>query len=163
MEHISAITVARCNGTLRSNQELDNDGTPNGYMVVEVDGENMEWWYKTVGKSRDYQMRGYSPARTGDGYVKVNIWNYTQGYWSEIEWWENGQKVGTFEKFKEEDPDYLKLHAERLSHLKGRAAKYAAPSKSDYMYRIKPSEGVRSGEIRVTDNFGKTYIEKVEW
>ena len=163
MDHISAITVARCNGTLRSNQELDSDGTPNGYMVVEVDGENLEWWYKTIGKNRDYQMRAYSPARTGDGYVKVNIWNYTQGYWSDIEWWENGQKVGVFEKSKEADPDYLKLHAEKLSHLKGRAAKYAAPKKSDYIYRIKPSEGARSGEIRVTDNFGKTYTAKVEW
>jgi hypothetical protein len=31
------------------------------------------------------------------------------------------------------------------------------------MFRIKPSEGVQSGEIRVTDNFGVTYTEKVEW
>ena len=163
MDHIEAITVARCNGTLRSNQELDNDGTPNGYMVVEVNGDNFEWWYKTVGKDRNYQMRAYSPVRTGDGYVKVNIWNYTQGYWGDIEWWENGQKVGVFEKSKEEDPDYVKLYTERLSHLKGRAAKYAKPGKSDYLYRVKPSAGATSGEIRVTDNFGVTYTEKVEW
>jgi hypothetical protein len=26
-----------------------------------------------------------------------------------------------------------------------------------------PTAGVRSGEIRVTDQFGKTYIQKVEW
>ena len=31
------------------------------------------------------------------------------------------------------------------------------------MFRIKPAEGVHSGEIRVTDNFGKTYTQKVEW
>ena len=163
MDHIMAITVARCNGTLRSNLEIDNDGTPNGYMVVTVDGENFDWWYKTVGKDRSYQMRTYSPARTGDGYVKINIWNYTPDFWSEIEWWENGQKVATFEKSKELDPDYVALHATKLTHLKGTAAKYARPAKSDYIYRIKPSEGVRSGEIRVTDNFGVTYTEKVEW
>ena len=163
MDHIEAITVARCIGTLRSNKELDNDGTPNGYMVVTVDGENFDWWYKTVGKNRDYQMRAYSPTRTGDGYVKVNIWNYTEGYWSDIEWWENGQKVSTFEKSKELDPDYVELHAAKLTHLKGTAAKYAQPAKSDYIFRVMPSEGVRSGEIRVTDNFGVTYTEKVEW
>ena len=163
MDHIEAITVARCIGTLRSNKELDNDGTPNGYMVVEVDGENFDWWYKTVGKNRDYQMRAYSPTRTGDGYVKVNIWNYTENYWSNIEWWENGKKVATFEKSKELDPDYVELHATKLTHLKGTAAKYAKPTKSDYIYRVMPSEGVRSGEIRVTDNFGTTYTEKVEW
>ena len=163
MGHISAIAVARCNGTLRSNLELDNDGTPNGYMVVNVDGENINWYYKTVGKDRSYQMRAYSPTRTGDGYVKVNIWNYTQGYWSDVEWWENGTKVATFEKHAEEDPDYLLMHSTRLTHLKGTAAKYARPTKSDYMFRVKPSEGVRSGEIRVTDNFGVTYTEKIEW
>ena len=53
--------------------------------------------------------------------------------------------------------------AEKLSHLRGTAAKYAKPAKSRYMFRVKPSEGVRSGEVRVTDNFGKTYTEKVEW
>jgi hypothetical protein len=132
-------------------------------MVVEVDGENFEWWYKSVGHDRSHQMRTYSPTRTGDGYVKVNVWNYTEGYWSDVEWWENGQKVATFEKSKEFDPDYVDLHAAKLTHLKGTAAKYARPAKSNYIYRVKPAEGVRSGEIRVTDNFGVTYTEKVEW
>ncbi|MBQ2027622.1 MAG: calcineurin-like phosphoesterase C-terminal domain-containing protein [Alistipes sp.] len=163
MSHISAITAARCIGTLRSNMEMDNSGVPNGYMVVDVDGENFEWWYKSVGHDRSYQMRAYSPVRTGDGYVKVNVWNHTEGYWSDVEWWENGVKVGSFENFAEPDPDYLQIHATKLTHLKGTAAKYAKPGKSRYMFRIKPSEGVRSGEIRVTDNFGKTYTQKVEW
>ena len=161
--HITCVAVARAIGQLRSNMEMMSDGEPNGYMVVEVDGENVKWWYKTVGKDRNYQMRPYSPLRTGDGYVKVNIWNYTVGTWSAVEWWENGKKVGEFQKVRELDPEYVKIFNEKLTHLKGIAADYAKPIKSDYMFRIKPSEGVRSGEIRVTDNFGVTYIEKVEW
>lgn len=163
MDHISCITVARAIGSLRSNQELSAQGEPNGYMVVEVDGEDVKWWYKVVGHDRNYQMRSYSPTRTGDGYVKVNIWNYSKDNWSPIEWWVDGKKIGEFEKSEEFDPDYLKLHAEKLGHLRGRAAKYAQPQKSDYIFRIKPGEGVRRGEIRVTDNFGVTYTEKVEW
>lgn len=163
MGHFSCITVARCNGVLRSNEFLSNDGQPNGYMVVEVNGEDVQWWYKTVGKDRNYQMRPYSPTRTGDGFVKVNIWNYSSDNWSAVEWWEGGQKIATFEKVEEFDPDYVDFHTTHLSHLRGRAAGYAAPAKSDYMFRVKPSEGVRSGEIRVTDNFGVTYTEKVEW
>ena len=163
MDHISCITVARAIGELRSNQELSSRGEPNGYMVVEVNGEDVKWWYKVVGKDRNYQMRPYSPTRTGDGYVKVNIWNYSSDNWGAIEWWENGKKVGEFEAANEFDPDYIKLHAEKLSHLTGRAKKYAEPHKSEYLFRFKPSEGVRSGEIRVTDNFGVTYSEKVEW
>ena len=164
MSHISAISVARCIGTIRSNMEMDTDGLPNGYVVVEVDNDNIEWWYKTVGHDRSYQMRAYSPARTGDGYVKANIWNYSSdSRWSAVEWWENGQKVGEFEQFEEEDPDYTQIFNEKLGHLTGRAKAYATPTKSRYMFRVKPSPGVTSGEIRVTDNFGKTYVEKVVW
>jgi hypothetical protein len=46
---------------------------------------------------------------------------------------------------------------------KGKVHDYTKPSKSSRMFRIKPSEGVRSGEIRVTDNFGHTYTCKIEW
>jgi hypothetical protein len=109
-------------------------------------------------------MRAYSPIRTGDGYVKANIWSYSpDSNWSTVEWWENGKKVGEFEQFAEADPDYMQIFTEKLSHIKGRAANYAKPAKSRYMFRIKPSEGVRSGEVRVKDNFGTTYTEKVEW
>lgn len=163
MGNISCISVARCNGTIRSNLELDNVGTPNGYMIVDVNGDDVRWSYKVVDHDRDYQMRAYSPLRTGDGYVKVNIWNYSPDYWSDVEWWENGQKIGIFEKHPELDPDYVELYNTRLSHLTGRAAAYATPEKSDYMFRIKPSEGVHSGEIRVKDNFGNIYTQKIEW
>ena len=46
---------------------------------------------------------------------------------------------------------------------KGKVHDYTKPNKSRYMFRVKPSEGVRSGEIRVKDNFGKEYTCKVEW
>ena len=164
MSHFSCISVCRCVGALRTNMEMDAAGRPNGYMVVEVDGEDVKWWYKSVGHDRSYQMRTYSPIRTGDGYVKANIWSYSpDSNWSTVEWWENGKKVGEFEQFAEADPDYMQIFTEKLSHIKGRAANYAKPAKSRYMFRIKPSEGVRSGEVRVKDNFGTTYTEKVEW
>ena len=40
---------------------------------------------------------------------------------------------------------------------------YSKPVKSPYLFRVKPSAGVREGEIRVTDSFGNTYTEKVAW
>lgn len=79
-----------------------------------------------------------------------------------MEWWENGVKVGEFEKHREPDPDYAILYADYIA--RNPKSIYGKPSpKSDFMFRIKPSEGIRSGEIRVTDNFGVTYIQKVEW
>ena len=160
-DNITCIAVARAIGDLRSNLRTMSDGEENGYMVVEVDGEDIKWWYKSIGRDRNYQMRPYTPAVTGDGYLKVNIWNYTTGIWSPIEWWENDKKVGEFDKHKEIDLNYLKLIEEHKA--KYPKSNIKPNTHSDYMFRIKPSEGVRSGEIRVTDNFGVTYTEKVEW
>ena len=173
--NVVAVAVARCSGNLRANRYLNVDGTPNGYMAVEVNGDNLEWYYKTIGRDRDYQIRAYSPVRTGDGYVKACIWNYTKNYWSQPEWWENGVKVANLEQHAEADLDAIEIN-KSVAHLaakadpsitwtssKGKVHDYTKPNKSRYMFRIKPSEGVRSGEIRVTDNFGKTYTCKVEW
>ena len=175
-DNVVAVSVARCSGNLRANRDLNVDGTPNGYMAVEVKNDNLEWYYKSIGHDRDYQMRAYSPVRTGDGYVKVNIWNYTKGFWSAPEWWENGVKVANLEQHAEADLDAIEIN-KSVAHLvakadpsvtwtdkkRKRVHDYTSPNKSRYMFRIKPSEGVRSGEIRVTDNFGRTYTQKVEW
>ncbi len=174
--NVEAVTVARCSGNLRANRDLNIDGTPNGYMAVEVNNDNLEWYYKSIGHDRNYQMRAYSPTRTGDGYVKVNIWNYTKGYWSAPEWWENGVKVANLEQHAEEDLDAIEINKAAAPLVakahpsvtwtdkkRNRVHDYTKPNKSRYMFRIKPSEGVRAGEIRVTDNFGKTYTCTVEW
>ena len=159
---MTSVTVARCNGVLRSNLELTNDGTPNGYMVVSVKDGQMSWYYQAVGQEARHQMRVYSPTRTESEYVKAVIWNHTPGFWGNPQWYEDGVLKGELEPIKEKDPDYLELF-KGLGHLKGRAMDYAKPADSQYMFRIKPSEGVRKGEVRVVDNFGVTYVQSVEW
>ena len=165
LKNISSICVARTCGGLHCNRDLYNDGTPNGYMVMEVDGENVEWYYKSIGHDRDYQMHIYAPTRTGGELVKVNIWNWSKNHWSTPEWWENGAKVGNMTHKYEKNIAFLEDHAKKGPHLYSPKSKHdtAKPYNAHGMFHIKPSEGVRSGEVRVTDNFGKVYIQKVEW
>ena len=165
LKNIISICVARTCGGLHCNRDLYNDGTPNGYMVMEVDGNNVEWYYKSIGHERDYQMHVYAPHRTGGELVKVNIWNWSKDYWSNPEWWENGVKVGKMAHKYEKDIAFLEDHKEKGPHMYSPKSKHdtAKPYNAHGMFHIKPSEGVRSGEVRVTDNFGKTYIQKVEW
>lgn len=159
---IDGVKVARCIGSPRINKHLASDGTTNGYMHVAVKGGQMEWYYKTIGHDRSHQMRVYSPTITGDGYVKATIWNYTKDYWTVPEWYENGVKVGELEKVLDIDPAYKEIFS-TLGHLRGAELENATPLKSEFMFRIKPSEGVRKGEVRVTDNFGVTYTQEIEW
>ena len=102
---------------------------------------------------------------TTSEYVKVNIWNHSPDTWSTPEWWENGVKVADMVcTGKEYDPDYQKIYAQLNNEKLGATErKYSKPAKSPYLFRVVPTAGVRSGEVRVTDNFGRTYIQKVEW
>ena len=154
-------TVSRCNGTLRHNHELASNGDPNGYIVAEVKGGDMTWQFKCIGKDTDYQMNVYSPERTKTEYVKVNIWNWIENFWTQPEWWENGVKVADLEMVKDYDVHYQELYAAWKEHGDPKK-KWADPQQST-MFRIKPSDGVSKGEVRVTDYFGNTYTQTIEW
>ena len=83
--------------------------------------------------------------------------------------------MANLEQHREADLDAIEIN-KAAAHLvakadpsvtwtssKGKVHDYTKPNKSRYMFRVKPSEGVRSGEIRVKDNFGKEYTCKLEW
>ena len=89
---------------------------------------------------------------------------YTKGgllITSEYITYENGAKVADMEDLRLEtllDP-YYKWICTNVHHVD-----YSEDEiKHDHLFRIKPSEGVKEGEVRVTDCFGKTYIRKVSW
>lgn len=72
--NIQCISVARCTGALRLNREIAAQGEPQGYMVMEVRGDSLSWYYKGVGTGKETQMRAYTPEKTSDATVKVNVW-----------------------------------------------------------------------------------------
>ena len=158
-ENIECISVARCTGALRFNKYISTDGTPQGYMVMNVSGDKVEWTYKSVGQPLDYQMRLYAPGRCGDAYVRSVIWNWSEG-WTMPEWWENGEKVGEMKLIRGIDPDYKDLWDKFTSK---RDRKYCKPQDDALIFAITPSEGARSGEVRVKDRYGKEYISNISW
>jgi len=157
--NIQCISVARCTGALRLNRELAAKGEPQGYMVMEVRGDSLSWYYKGVGTGKEIQMRGYSPEKTGDATVKVNIWNWSEG-WSTPEWYENGVKVADMALTKGFDPAYQEIYNTVTNKT---TRKYCKPSEKACIFAVTPTSGVRSGEIRVTDLFGNVYTETVTW
>ena len=159
LDNISCITVSRATGALRLNKYLNSDGTPQGYMVAEVEGKSMRWYYKSLGRDSSYQMKVYPPRRTDGAKIIANIWNYDDG-WSSVEWWENGKKVADMRQTEMEDPDYVDIFSEVKNAT---TRKYCAPQKSHNMFEVMPSANARSGEVHVTDKFGVTYISEIQW
>ena len=55
---------------------LCTDGTPAGYGIYEVDGDRIEWYYKSTGHPADYQIKLYDGRECPqfEGYAAANIW-----------------------------------------------------------------------------------------
>ena len=77
LDNIEVHTVVRATGDLHSNEYL-SAGTPRGYVVVEVDGENVSWKYRPlpyqtappVNTVPEYQLRAWDYDETGVAWLK---------------------------------------------------------------------------------------------
>lgn len=146
--------VARTTGELYINGDTGCDGTPRGYLVLDVAGRELSWYYKSADKPRDYQMRVYSPKRTNSDYVLANIWGYDVR-WGEVEWIEADGTKKTMTRTRHTDP--------QLEDIIASGGIGGAPTNSWHMFRIEPSSCAKGGTVRVTDRFGATYETAVAW
>ena len=157
--NIECISVTRCTGALRFNRELGPKGEPQGYMVMNVDGDKLDWYYKPVGGDKSDQMKIYPPSRTSDGNVLVNIWNWSEG-WSVPEWSEDGKTWTAMTPAPGTDPDYYELF---LTLDNATTRKYCTPSTEAVLFSADISDSCRSGYVRVTDMFGNNFSESISW
>lgn len=133
-----------------------DDGTPAGYGVYEVNGTDVKWYYKSVGKPKDYQMRVYNrgayPKKAGD--VAVNVWNWDEAW--KVEWIEDGTAKGAMRQEVDFDAE-----AVRLMSGEGKPGKYPwiEPRLTAHVFFATPSPTARRVEVVVTDRFGKQYRE----
>lgn len=66
--NVEVHTVSRVTGALWINEWLCEDGTPRGYVVAEIDGENLTWKFKptayqsvaAVGETPEYALRDFT-------------------------------------------------------------------------------------------------------
>ena len=135
-----------------------SDGTPNGYGVYEVNGSELKWYYKSVGKDRNHQFRVYPkgsvPGRPDE--VVVNVWNWDPEW--KVNWFENGKDQGAMKQEIGQDPLSVELHAG--ADLPARH-KFVDPSLTDHLFFAKVSAQAKDISIEVTDRFGQKYTDKI--
>lgn len=129
------------------------DGTPQGYGVYEVKGNEVKWYFKSSGHPREYQMRAY-PVGGSDEHpddVIVNVWNWDRTW--EVQWKEDGEDRGTMNQFTGYDPAVLEMLAdkEKLDF------KWIGPAKTDHLFKVTPHSKNSKIEIIVTDHFGEVF------
>lgn len=131
------------------------DGVPWGYYVYEVDGQDIRWYYKAVGQSRDVQFTAY---KVGDDPMKsnsivANVWNYDPQW--KVEWRENGVLQGEMTKFTGWDRTIVDDVENRRD--KEFTWKYIGAGETEHLFYATPSSVDSEVEIVVTDRFGKVY------
>ena len=129
------------------------DGTPSGYSVYDIRGEDVSWRYKATGHDESYQMRVYptgTDKRAPDEIV-ANVWDWDPG-WTVV-WYENGERRGAMARRDGYDPLSVELHTG--PDLPPRRT-WVEPIKTGHLFYAPAAPGAHV-TVEATDRFGRTY------
>lgn len=134
------------------------DGTPNGYGVYEVDGENIKWFYKATGKDKKHQMRIYPPGKHLNFPTEafINIWNYDKNW--QINCFADGKPIGIPVQKTAVDPLANEtMLGKNLPSIRG----WIEPNLTDHLFFISIPQNTKTLTTKATDGFGNTYEESM--
>ena len=163
---------------------IGKDGSPGGYRILNISGENLTWYFKGIERPADYQFRSYdrneihididkvAPSAkekyreqlaenlgeygelNKENYIYVNVWDWDPSWKVEIS--ENGKPLKVT-RFKGTDP----LHVMAYSVTRANMNKSLSfPSvNTRHLFKTKASAPDTTIEIKVTDRFGRIYKE----
>jgi hypothetical protein len=132
------------------------DGTPRGYGVYHVEGNDMKWYYKSTGEDKFYQMALFSDELTNQKRVIANVWNWDPQW--KVEYFADGQAKGEMENQKGYDPLAVKLY--KGDQLPAKRS-FAEPRKTDHIFVAHVDAGVKKVKVVATDRFGDKYESEV--
>lgn len=161
---------------------IGQDGSPSGYMVVKVNGNQFSWQFKGTGSPISTQFRTYDRNNihinasnyvpNGDAShqsafapglwatassaneVYINVWNYDPSWKVEVT---EGGKALSVSKVSAKDPLHLIAYtAKRLN--KNKTATFETTS-TGHMFKTTATSASSTLEIKVTDGFGNVYTE----
>ena len=127
------------------------DGSPNGYTVYEVDGNDISWYFKGKGCDKEDQMRLYVKEDT----LIVNVFNYDDNW--KLEYFEDGRNTGTPERYLGVDPIAKQAYEPGKNKMHG----WLGYSKTGHLFKVKINNTSARLKVVVTDRFGNKYEKEV--
>jgi 3',5'-cyclic AMP phosphodiesterase CpdA len=130
------------------------DGTPSGYSVYEVRGEEVRWTYKATGHPVEYQIRAYprgSDPKAPDELV-ANVWDWDPEW--RVVWYEDGDRKGEMSRRVGHDPMSVELHTG--PELPERRT-WVEPLPVGHLFYAPVSPDAREVRVEATDRFGRMY------
>lgn len=130
------------------------DGTPNGYVIFDVRGDDVSWRYKSTGLPLEHQMRVYpqgtDPNRPDE--IVANIWDWDPSW--RVVWYEGGERKGVMRQEMGLDPLAVELQQGRDRPARRR---WVEPRNTDHLFYARTSADPRDIIVEATDRFGRKY------
>lgn len=131
-----------------------NDGTPGGYKVFEKRDGSLQWYYKSNGYDKDFQVEIFPLGSSAmhPHSIVANVWDYDDS-WT-VRWSEDGVDKGSMIRTIEYSPLYkAELDA---AYPEGKTVPaYKRPRPNNHYFFATPSEGAKSVTIEVESRFGQ--------
>ncbi len=137
-----------------------HDGTPKGYSIYKVNGDNISWQYKSTGLPSDHQFEIYPPRSEFNetDELIVNIWAFDDGW--KAQWFEDGTLKGGLEKRTSSfDPQTVKLYKGDTLPAKHT---WVEPLKNNHMFFAKPGAAAKTITVTVTNKWGRVYSKSID-
>lgn len=177
VKSVDSHVVARCGGCWSCSGEVNKDGSPRGFVELDIEGLGCHWQFHSIDANYPHTMNVIVPGRfpgeslvnySGDAiYCNVYMWD---NLWSKPEIWIDGSKTATMDKAVAsgkdaiQDPLYQHFYAiwkaQGLMEIRDEPA---SASDCSHLFKYTPASSVRKIQIRVKDRWGETHIQEVEW
>ncbi|MCC6243420.1 MAG: calcineurin-like phosphoesterase C-terminal domain-containing protein [Gemmatimonadaceae bacterium] len=134
-----------------------NDGTPNGYLVLNGDDSSVTWRYQSTGFAPSHQMRVYKRGAdpTAPSDVIANVWAWDESW--RVTWFEDGQPRGLMSRRQGRDPLSVQLHD---GPNKPALRTWVEPVPTTHLFYANPSATAKEVIIEATDGMGQVYRER---
>lgn len=149
---------------------LMRDGTPNGYAVLTISGNNYTVDYKVANAKKDEKMSLWGPK-----VVPQNRWHGAQLYvnyylgntYTKVEYKlrDRDAEWRTMSRVSEQDPFVAKLRQkwDLMDEIPEQGRRPSNPVESDHLWKVNVPNNISIGmhtiDIRITDMFGRMFEE----
>ncbi len=125
------------------------DGTPRGYGVYTVEGNQLKWYYKSMESDKNNQLSLHIDEQKK---LVANVYNWDPQW--KVEYWLDGKYKGILKNEPGMDPMAVKLY---LGDKLPAGRTFPEPKTTDHIFAAQLNNNVKSVKVVATDRFGDKY------
>lgn len=138
------------------------DGTPRGYEVFNVSGDNISWHYHPIDFADDYQVEILKPGQSKfyPNCIVANIWDYDEN-WT-VTWTEDGKDMGPMKLVEDVSPTYIREVTAYYESIDKPVPNFRKPARTMHYLIAEPNQYAEKVTVKVKSRFGQEWNYDVD-